>query len=132
MHRPPGQGYTMVNPQDVRKADAWWLAAPEEAATGLTQAEAAVRLLQFGPNRIQDRRQVPWVLQYLGYFKNPLVLILLAASGVSAAAGELTNFLIIACIVLLSVTLDFVQEYRRRCGSGEAAPIGDAACQRPA
>ena len=50
--------------------------------------------------------------EYLGHFKNPLVLILLAASAVSAVTGEITNFVIIASIVLLSVTLDFVQEYR--------------------
>ena len=38
--------------------------------------------------------------------KNPLVIILLVASAVSAFTGEATNFLIITCIVLLSVTLD--------------------------
>ena len=41
-----------------------------------------------------------------------LVIILLVASAVSAFTGEVTNFLIIGFIVLLSVTLDFVQEYR--------------------
>ncbi len=34
------------------------------------------------------------------------------ASAVSAFSGEITNFFIITFIVLLSVTLDFVQEYR--------------------
>ena len=50
--------------------------------------------------------------QYLSRFRNPLVIILLVASAISASTGEVTNFLIISCIVLLSVTLDFVQEYR--------------------
>ena len=45
-------------------------------------------------------------------FQNPLVIILLIASIVSAFTGEITNFLIISCIVLLSVTMDFIQEYR--------------------
>jgi hypothetical protein len=34
------------------------------------------------------------------------------ASAVSAFTGEVANFVIISFIVLLSVTLDFVQEYR--------------------
>jgi Mg2+-importing ATPase len=41
-----------------------------------------------------------------------LVIILLVASAVSAFTGEVINFLIVSFIVLLSVTLDFVQEYR--------------------
>jgi len=55
---------------------------------------------------------MPLALQYLAHFKNPLVLILLLASALSALLGELTNFFIIAVIVLASVTLDFFQEYR--------------------
>ncbi len=49
---------------------------------------------------------------FLSRFKNPLVVVLLLASSVSAMTGEVTNFVIISCIVLLSVTLDFVQEFR--------------------
>ena len=37
--------------------------------------------------------------------------ILLVASTVSASAGEVANFVIISSIVMLSVTMDFVQEY---------------------
>jgi Mg2+-importing ATPase len=52
------------------------------------------------------------VLQFLAHFRNPLVLVLLAASGLSALTGDATGAFIIGLIVLLSVTLDFVQEYR--------------------
>jgi Mg2+-importing ATPase len=41
-----------------------------------------------------------------------LVVVLLLASSVSVLTGEVTNFAIISGIVLLSVTLDFVQEFR--------------------
>lgn len=97
----------------------WWLdattAAPAteaESASGLSHAEAAARLAQTGPNCLQQRPQRPIILQYLSRFKNPLVLILLVASAISALTGEVTNFLIISSIVLLSVTLDFVQEFK--------------------
>ncbi|WP_052451968.1 magnesium-translocating P-type ATPase [Noviherbaspirillum autotrophicum] len=97
----------------------WWLAPSSVETTqraveasGLSEAQAAARLTQYGPNLFRERKDKPLLLQYLTRFKNPLVLILLAASAVSAATGEVTNFLIISSIVLLSVTLDFVQEYR--------------------
>jgi Mg2+-importing ATPase len=91
----------------------WWLESlPTASAAGLSGVEAKARLARFGPNLFRRKRERSLLLQYLTRFKNPLVLVLLAASAVSAFTGELTNFLIITCIVLLSVTLDFVQEYR--------------------
>lgn len=96
----------------------WWLEPPGEAAEraaeidGLSGAEARVRLARCGPNLFRERQEKSLLLQYLTRFKNPLVIILLVASAVSAFTGEVANFLIISCIVLLSVTLDFVQEYR--------------------
>ncbi|MDD5029046.1 MAG: magnesium-translocating P-type ATPase, partial [Rhodoferax sp.] len=50
--------------------------------------------------------------QCLLQFKIPLVLVLLAASAVSAFTGDVGGALIIGAIVLMSVTLDFVQSYR--------------------
>ena len=87
-----------------------WRSAP--AQQGLTSIQAAQRLAEVGPNRFGQAPAVPGWRQYLRHFRNPLVLTLLLASAVSAATGEVTNFFIIACIVLLSVTLDFWQEMR--------------------
>ena len=80
--------------------------------TGLTGTEAARRLKQHGPNRLQPATQRAVLLQFLAHFRNPLVLILLVASGISALTGDVTGALIIGVIVLMSVTLDFVQAYR--------------------
>src|SRR5512136_1769124 len=77
---------------------------------GLSSAEAALRLTRFGPNLIHGERKRALILQFLAKFKNPLVIILLTASALSAFTGDATSFLII-------VTLDFVQEYR----AGQAA-----------
>ncbi len=84
---------------------------------GLTRAEAAARLAQFGPNLIHGEKKRALVLQFLAKFRNPLVIILLVASALSAFTGDKTSFYIIGAIVLISVTLDFVQEYR----AGQAA-----------
>src|SRR5512136_1200802 len=84
---------------------------------GLSSAEAALRLTRFGPNLIHGERKKALILQFLAKFKNPLVIILLTASALSAFTGDATSFFIIGAIVLISVTLDFVQEYR----AGQAA-----------
>ena len=47
-----------------------------------------------------------------GQLHNPLLLLLLAAAGVSGLTGDPTDAMIIAVIVALSVGLGFVNEYR--------------------
>ncbi len=99
---------------------AWWLNDQAETSSGrvgLSSTEARYRLTKFGPNLFRDHQDQALILQFLSRFKNPLVLLLLVASAISAFTGEMTNFVIISVMVLLSVTLDFVQEHR----AGKAA-----------
>ncbi|HTT08014.1 MAG TPA: magnesium-translocating P-type ATPase [Gammaproteobacteria bacterium] len=84
----------------------------ESPPNGLSQEEARRRTVRFGPNTLRIRGKRALIVQYLAHFRNPLVLILLAASVVSALTGEIIGFAIIWAIVLMSVTLDFYQEYR--------------------
>src|ERR1700757_3568808 len=79
---------------------------------GLSSAEAAARRLRYGPNSLEERRRLPLPLKFLSRFRNPLVIILLAAAVISALTGDLTSFIIISTIVLMSAALDTVQEYR--------------------
>lgn len=83
-------------------------------AQGLGTAEARARLAQYGANDAAETRRTPVWWQLGKRFASPLVLILLVASALSAATGDLASFAIIAGIVLLSVLLDFVQESRAR------------------
>ena len=89
-----------------------WLSKLDSKPTGLSGDEAARRFGRHGPNDAMARRRRPLVLQFLARFGNPLVLVLLFASALSALTGNLTSFAIITVIVLLSVVLDFVQEVR--------------------
>ena len=84
----------------------------ESLPGGLSGREARRRAVRYGPNTLRVQKERALVLQYLSHFKNPLVMILLAASAVSALTSEMTGFVIIWAIVLMSVTLDFNQEYR--------------------
>ena len=44
---------------------------------GLSRSEAAERLKQYGPNRLQPALQRAVLLQFLAHFRNPLVVVLL-------------------------------------------------------
>jgi len=79
---------------------------------GLTSAEAARRLAQYGPNEAVSVRQFSALVQLVQLFANPLVIILLVASAISASLGQRTDALIIITIVLLGVAINFWQTYR--------------------
>ena len=116
----------------------WWLeplsaeaADLATTATGLSGAEAKARLARFGPNLFRERQDKSLLLQYLSRFRNPLVAILIVASAVSAFTGEVTNFLIITGIVLLSVTLDLsrsIELTRLRKNCADRFPFGPPWC----
>src|SRR5208283_4384212 len=65
-----------------------------------------------GPNRIDSAKPKRLLADFLGRFRNPLVLILLGAAAVSAFTGDVPSFVIITVIVLGSVILDLAQERR--------------------
>jgi len=82
------------------------------AATGLTSAEAATRLAAVGVNEPAPIDRGSLLGQLARPFANPLVSILLVASAVSASAGQRADALIIAGIVLVSTSIDFMQTFR--------------------
>jgi len=84
----------------------------ESSPKGLASKEALKRLKHYGPNVLDLVRKRVLLLQFLSRFRNPLVLLLLAASLISAFTAEVTSFVIIISMVVISVTLDFIQEYR--------------------
>ena len=84
---------------------------PVAGGEGLTVAEAARRLVQFGPNLVETGGHFRLLRTGLGLLANPLVVILLVASVVSGIVGETLSAAIIVTIVLLSVALDFFQSF---------------------
>lgn len=84
----------------------------ENARLGLTEAEAALRLQNIGPNLLEASPKRHALMAFLGKFRNPLVLILLVAAAISGGTGDFSSFVIIVVMVLVGVVLDFVQEYR--------------------
>ncbi len=81
---------------------------------GLTTEEARRRLRLYGPNSFVHESRFATLLSFFGFFRNPLVVILVIASGVSLALGEHIGGLIILAIVLFSVILNFLMEFQAR------------------
>jgi len=88
------------------------LAEAGSSAAGLTAEEAGERLSRVGPNEPAPPRRFEALRELGGFLLNPLVLILLVASAVSAAFGQVVSSAIIACMVLLSIVLNFSQSYQ--------------------
>jgi Mg2+-importing ATPase len=84
----------------------------KSSLSGLTSAQAAERMVLYGPNQFHPQRRYALLFQFLSKFSNPLVIILLVASAISSLTGDVVSFIIISFIVFISVTLDFIQEYR--------------------
>ena len=82
------------------------------SANGLSSTEAVARLLRYGANALDSQQKYSFLLKVLNRFRNPLVLILLAAAVISGFTGDIASLGIISTMVLLSVLLDSAQEYR--------------------
>lgn len=83
----------------------------ETSSGGLAASEAAKRAEACGPNLLRPTKKKGVLLEFLGQFKSPLVLLLLFAAGLSFFLGNKTDTVIILIIVFLSGLLSFCQEH---------------------
>ncbi len=83
---------------------------------GLSSDEAQKLLQTYGPNELGDKRKSGLLYEIVPLFTSPLVLILLVASIVSAWLGQTINAVLIALMVFLSASINFVQSYRSNQG----------------
>lgn len=78
--------------------------------TGLSQAEAKLRLEQYGVNRLQPPKPKSAVIRFLLQFHNVLVYILLVASVLTAFLGHWLDSGVILGVVVINAMIGFVQE----------------------
>jgi len=112
---PPGAagGWDSGRVQEVARTDrdaALRLCA--SASDGLTQEEAERRLATSGANEIAAHGPPPWPLRLLHTLRNPLVILLAVLAAVSLATGDVRAATVMALMIVLGVTLRFVQEAR--------------------
>ena len=79
---------------------------------GLSEAEAAARLVAEGPNQIAESEHVTWWQRVLRALRNPLVILLAVLASVSVATGDPRAASIIGVMIVIGVSLRFVQEAR--------------------
>ena len=109
----------MLNHSPIMNSTAWHSLDAETASkqlqvdprAGLTSEAARSRLVENGPNALQDATPInPWAL-LLEQFKSPLVLLLFIAALVSGFLGEWVDTIAISTIVILNAIIGFMQEY---------------------
>lgn len=84
------------------------------SVNGISHNEAEKRLKEFGHNHVVEKKNLGVFIEFLSHFKNPLVIILIIASLVSAYFGQVVNAGIIGVIILLSIFLDFSLEHNAK------------------
>lgn len=83
-----------------------------DAASGLSEAEAARRRLRHGANRLPEPAPRPLWRRLIDQFASVLILVLLGAALLAAAVGEWKDALVILVVVALNAGLGFLQESR--------------------
>lgn len=84
----------------------------DSSKKGLSEQEAAKRLEKYGPNEIEEKKQIHPIKIFLSQFKSPIVWVLIVAMTITLVVHEYTDFFVIGAIVLLNALLGFIQEYK--------------------
>jgi len=79
---------------------------------GLAANDVIKRLQEFGPNQVAHEGEHGVAVQLLARFANPLNVLLLLLAATSMIVGDRESALIIFAMVILSVSLAFLQEHR--------------------
>lgn len=100
------------NSSNSGKSDATDASRRPSSYIGLTRAEAAARLAQYGPNEIRKEQPRPLWRMLLAQYLSPVIALLIVASVISASLGEFADAIAISCILIINGLVGFFQEYR--------------------
>jgi len=78
---------------------------------GLSQAEAQKRLIQYGPNEIEEKKTNP-LLKFLTYFWGPIPWMIEVAVVLSALVRHWPDFFIILVLLLANAIVGFWEEFQ--------------------
>ena len=110
----------LTSPNNTSQSDLAREAATKDSAevlrslgtspNGLTEEEAAARLEQYGPNEVGREKHEGWVQRLYIAARNPLVILLTVLATLSFATGDFRAGVVMLLMVVLGVSLRFVQE----------------------
>ncbi len=80
--------------------------------TGLTEEEVCDRRAVHGRNAVAHERSTPWPMLLLNNLKNPFIGVLVLLGAVSFATDDLKGTVVVSVMVVVSVVMRLLQEYR--------------------
>ena len=104
-------------------------------AYGLSSAQAAQRLEKYGPNKLKEAEKATWLQKFLAQLRDPMLIILMIAAGVSALTGMLSGenewaeVIIILAVVLLNAILGVIQESKAEAAIEALQTMTAATCK---
>ena len=104
-------------------------------AEGLTTAQARERLEKYGPNKLKEAEKPTLLQRFIAQLKDPMLIILMAAAGVSALTGVLSGepewaeVIIILTVVLLNAILGVLQESKAEAAIEALQTMTAATCK---
>src|SRR6185437_14815954 len=84
-------------------------ALPRAVAGGLSSAEAVGRLARFGPNELPMARSTPLWRRVGGQLRDPLIVVLLVAAGLTLATGDWTDAGVIVLVIVVNTSVGVAQ-----------------------
>ena len=104
-------------------------------AEGLSTEEAKKRQEKYGPNKLKEAPKPTLLQRFLTQLKDPMLIILMIAAGVSALTGMLSGenewaeVIIIIAVVLLNAVLGVVQESKAEAAIEALQTMTAATCK---
>ena len=104
-------------------------------AEGLTTAQAKERLEKYGPNKLKEAEKPTLLQRFIEQLKDPMLIILMIAAGVSALTGmlagenEWAEVIIILAVVLLNAILGVIQESKAEAAIEALQTMTAATCK---
>ncbi|WP_304362639.1 magnesium-translocating P-type ATPase [Carnobacterium divergens] len=95
---------------------------------GLSEEMASKRLAEYGPNEVATQRPTPWFILLIEAFKDPFVYVLALLMVVSALTNDFEASLVMGVMILLSVGIRFIQEYRSQKASLALKELIETTC----
>ncbi len=99
------------------------LARLDSTPTGLATADAAERLVEYGPNALQQEAKPSVLRVALGQLVEPMTLMLLAVAVVSIVIGQGSTAAVVIALVLLNVVMGTNQELKARASVDALASL---------
>lgn len=108
------------NPQEQAAPETEWhaleaadvLSRLKTSPAGLSQIEAAERLVRDGPNRLPEPPRRSMLLRFLSQFHNLLIYVLIGSAAVTALLGHWVDTAVIVAVVVVNALIGFLQEGR--------------------